>query len=260
MADNDLQKLKRHEVLQLLLDQSEETEQLRVQLAETQEQLRQLEETYERLRKRLDKKDMQIHGLRDMLTEQRDKREIQLAEAGSIAEAALRLNGIFEAAQKAADQYLYNIELLKEGKLSLEEEEYEWEKHLDEEEEPFPPAEVIKEAAIAAPKAEEPAGEAQAAADEPEQAEEPGEPEAEGSVEPEIQETEEPSWGADLEEGAEAGWDDLNEPGEPEAEEPQEAKAKEPAKEESQETEPEPERKGFWARRKSKNKHTGGSA
>lgn len=30
-------------------------------------------------------------------------------EAGSIAEAALRLNKVFEAAQQAADQYLENI-------------------------------------------------------------------------------------------------------------------------------------------------------
>lgn len=30
-------------------------------------------------------------------------------EAGSIAEAALRINKVFEAAQQAADQYLENI-------------------------------------------------------------------------------------------------------------------------------------------------------
>ena len=30
-------------------------------------------------------------------------------EAGSIAEAALRINRVFEAAQEAADQYLENI-------------------------------------------------------------------------------------------------------------------------------------------------------
>ena len=32
--------------------------------------------------------------------------QTQITEAGSIAEAALRLNGVFEAAQAAADQYV----------------------------------------------------------------------------------------------------------------------------------------------------------
>lgn len=37
-----------------------------------------------------------------------DKR-IKIKEAGSIAEAALKLNNIFELAQKAADEYLNNV-------------------------------------------------------------------------------------------------------------------------------------------------------
>lgn len=39
------------------------------------------------------------------LSEQLENRQLQMQEAGSIAEAALRLNGVFEAAQAAADQY-----------------------------------------------------------------------------------------------------------------------------------------------------------
>ena len=35
-----------------------------------------------------------------------------LSQAGNIAEAALALNGVFEAAQKAADQYLENIQMM----------------------------------------------------------------------------------------------------------------------------------------------------
>lgn len=46
--------------------------------------------------------------------------ETQLDEAGSIAEAALRLNGIFETAQQTADQYLYNLRI----QCGLEEEEF----------------------------------------------------------------------------------------------------------------------------------------
>ena len=44
-------------------------------------------------------------------------REIRLRHAGSIAEAALRLNGIFESAQAAADLYLENIIHKTEGSL-----------------------------------------------------------------------------------------------------------------------------------------------
>lgn len=39
-----------------------------------------------------------------------EDRSICLSESGSIAEAALRLNGVFDAAQKAADQYLAQIQ------------------------------------------------------------------------------------------------------------------------------------------------------
>lgn len=37
------------------------------------------------------------------------EREIHISQAGSIAEAALALNGIFEAAQQAADDYLRSV-------------------------------------------------------------------------------------------------------------------------------------------------------
>ena len=40
------------------------------------------------------------------LAAQLKSRQLQITEAGSIAEAALRLNGVFEAAQAAADQYV----------------------------------------------------------------------------------------------------------------------------------------------------------
>ncbi len=109
MTDKELHKLGRRELLQMLLEQAKEAERLGRLLAETEDHLHQLEETYERLRDRLDKKDLQIKNLRESLEEERHKREIELQEVGSIAEAALRLNGVFEAAQRAADQYLENI-------------------------------------------------------------------------------------------------------------------------------------------------------
>lgn len=43
---------------------------------------------------------------------QLDNRQIMIDKAGSIAQASLQLNGVFEAAQNAAAQYLENIRRL----------------------------------------------------------------------------------------------------------------------------------------------------
>ena len=80
MNENELRKLKRVDLLELLISQSRENEELRHRLAEAEQKLA--------------------------------DRQIKTDEAGSIAEAALRLNGVFEAAQAAADQYLENIKRL----------------------------------------------------------------------------------------------------------------------------------------------------
>ena len=80
MTDKELRRLNRGELLEMLLEQSRENDRLREQLQQTQEQL--------------------------------EQRRIALDEAGSIAEASLRVNQVFEAAQKAADQYLENIQEL----------------------------------------------------------------------------------------------------------------------------------------------------
>lgn len=48
------------------------------------------------------------------LEEQLSSRELKLEKAGSIAEAALAVNGVIEAAQAAADQYLEQLRLLYE--------------------------------------------------------------------------------------------------------------------------------------------------
>ena len=109
MTDKELQKLGRRELLELLLEQAKEAERLGKLLRETDEQLRQLEESYERLRERLDRKDEKIHELQDALQAEREKASAAPPEIGSLAEAALRLSGVFEAAQQAADQYLESI-------------------------------------------------------------------------------------------------------------------------------------------------------
>lgn len=80
MTEKELHKLKRAELLEMMLAQSREIEALRAR----------------------------IETLEIKLAD----REIRIRESGSIAEAALKLNGIFEAAQAAADQYLENVRRL----------------------------------------------------------------------------------------------------------------------------------------------------
>ena len=121
MTNKELQKLGRRELLQLLLEQAKEAERLGKMLKENDAQLKQLEESYERLRERLDQKDAAIRELKDTLQSEREKREVELSQVGSIAEAALRLNGVFDAAQQAAEQYLQAVQQfypLPEGVIS----------------------------------------------------------------------------------------------------------------------------------------------
>ena len=78
MNKKELRKLKRTDLFEIMLAQSEEIDRLRAELATLKKQLE-------------------------------DKR-ILLEKRGTLAEASLVLTNIFEEAQKAADLYLYNIE------------------------------------------------------------------------------------------------------------------------------------------------------
>lgn len=77
MTDRELRKLHRRDLLELLLEQARENEALQRQVTQLEQQL--------------------------------SDRKIELEEAGSIAEASLRLSGVFQAAQSAAEQYLENL-------------------------------------------------------------------------------------------------------------------------------------------------------
>ena len=77
MTDKELRKLSRGELLELLLAQTREVDRLNAQVEDLQQQL--------------------------------ENRRIKLSQTGSIAEAALQLNHVFEAAQAAADQYLASV-------------------------------------------------------------------------------------------------------------------------------------------------------
>lgn len=77
MTDKELRRLNRRELLEILIMQTEENEKLRNQLEKAEKELQ--------------------------------NKNIVLLQAGSIAQAALQLNGVFEAAEKAAEQYLDSI-------------------------------------------------------------------------------------------------------------------------------------------------------
>lgn len=129
MADKELRRLKRRDLLQMLLAQCEETERLQSELDQKTAELESLQEGYERLKdklnikdERLNEKDARISDLETSIEEMQASRLIELSEAGSIAEAALRLNGIFEAAQRCAEQYLMNVKRLSQNASEREEE------------------------------------------------------------------------------------------------------------------------------------------
>lgn len=77
MNEKELKHLSRKQLLELLLSQIERADELEAKLAETEEKLK--------------------------------SRRLAEQQAGSLAEAALKLSGIFEAAQEAADIYLENV-------------------------------------------------------------------------------------------------------------------------------------------------------
>lgn len=95
MTDKELKKLSRKELLELLVINTRRIESLEAKVKVLQAKL--------------------------------NSREIVVEKAGSLAEAALQLSGVFEAAQKAAELYLENLnnckaytENSKDGEISDE--------------------------------------------------------------------------------------------------------------------------------------------
>lgn len=77
MTDKELRHLSRMELIRLLLMQAKELERVQEELTQARKAL--------------------------------EDRRIAIADAGSIAEAALSMSGVMEAAQRAADLYLENV-------------------------------------------------------------------------------------------------------------------------------------------------------
>ena len=57
-----------------------------------------------------------LSALNNQLTNELESRTLKIEETGSLAQAALTINGVFQAAQDAADQYLDNIKIIQEEK------------------------------------------------------------------------------------------------------------------------------------------------
>jgi hypothetical protein len=89
MTEKELLKLKRSEMLEIMLAQSQEIDNLRKE--------------------------------RDELKEKLADRRIRIEKAGSLAEASLQLTNIFVEAQKAADLYVENIKRSAARKKSVAE-------------------------------------------------------------------------------------------------------------------------------------------
>lgn len=79
MEERELKKLGRGQLLEMLVEQSKQIERLQEELGQAKSKL--------------------------------EDRRIQMEETGSIAEASLKMSGIFEAAQQAADDYIASIKL-----------------------------------------------------------------------------------------------------------------------------------------------------
>ena len=77
MVKNDLQKLKRAELLQILYDQSRRIDELEEALAEA--------------------------------NRKPEDRRVIIENAGSLADAVVKINQVTEAALAAAEQYIYNL-------------------------------------------------------------------------------------------------------------------------------------------------------
>ena len=82
MTDKELRKLRRQDLLELLVEQSREAARLKAAFEEKEEDLSQFIESYERLKGKLDEKDELIEKLKHRLNE----KDAQKEEAASSAE------------------------------------------------------------------------------------------------------------------------------------------------------------------------------
>lgn len=79
MTPKELKRLSRSDLMEMLLDLSKENDDLRARVASMSQEL--------------------------------EDRQIRLEKSGTLAEAALQLNGVFDAVQAACEQYKQNVQM-----------------------------------------------------------------------------------------------------------------------------------------------------
>ena len=87
MTEKELKKLNRVELLELLIEQTERNEELERKLAEAEQEIK--------------------------------NQSLNVKEVGTLAEACLKINHVFEAADAAAKQYLANIKVYDDKKKEM---------------------------------------------------------------------------------------------------------------------------------------------
>lgn len=120
MTEQELRSLNRKELLEIMIEQGRELETSKAKYernlaflkSEHEKDLDYLRTEYEKeiaaLKKDLERAQAALHS-----------RQIAIDKAGSIAMAALQLNGVFEAAQAASQQYIENIRSLSDRQASI---------------------------------------------------------------------------------------------------------------------------------------------
>lgn len=124
MTEKEFRKLKALDLIQILLKQSGEVAEQQSDLDRKNAQLELLlgendiikaklndrDAMTEEIKKKLDESDECIRKLEIEVKNLYSDRQITLKETGSLVQAALELNQIFELAQREAEQYIYNVE------------------------------------------------------------------------------------------------------------------------------------------------------
>lgn len=101
MTEKELKKLSRVELLELLVEQTERCEELESKLAVKEQELAEAESKLAEAEQEL------------------KNQSLNVKEVGTLAEACLKVNKIFEAADAAAMQYLANIKVYDDKKKEM---------------------------------------------------------------------------------------------------------------------------------------------
>ena len=105
MTNNELRKLKRAKLAELVIEQMEQNEAQKQELEQTIAELENTKAELEASNAELENTKAELEASNAEL----EAKKVRIENAGSIAEAAVLISGLLEAAQSAADIYLANV-------------------------------------------------------------------------------------------------------------------------------------------------------